>query len=906
MPRILGRTALFGASALALASCSDGSGGAIVPGAPAPAPVSNFTISGTITGASSLRVDSDLNDPQTSPSSNNSLGAAQAINAPATVKGFVTLPGAGAGNFPNAGANDPSDFYRFTGVDGQFVHLRAADFTSAAPADVDLDLFLYDSGGALIAQSTNVGSGSEQVQLTADGDHTVEVRAVAGTSVYTLSISSELASATVFPAPAIARVSPTFVSVEATPERASESLAEAQSVLAAASFEAGSSLERGDMIRFEPASMAEQVGARRSADIASDDPKTPFLAERLEALTRVKEMNRAEGADVYRVMAEPRLHQSSDPFPDPFTQWNLPSIGWDEARTLIADAEAAGAIFPYEPLIAVIDSGFQTDHPEIVNSIIDQREFVPAFVDGDGYDAEAEEEAVPGDPGFFGDCHSFHGTHVASTATAPQNSEGIVGVTPEFQFIGVKIGYSVDPFCDVLPGDLPNAILYAAGLPNDSGALPPRAADVINMSLGSDSPDAAVEDAVNQARAAGVLIVASAGNAGGTPFGTLPSYPAAHPGVIAVGATDFARRPTFYTQAYSQVDIAAPGGDTTVDLNADGAADGVVAAVGIDEGTSFSNGYSGYQGTSMAAPHVAAAIALMRHIAPAMTPDQFDALLALGDLTVDIEATGHDNETGYGLLSLPKMVEAAFQIASGGGPAPTGAYLLATPNRLDFGATLGAIELTAEQVGLGNLSVERLYVLGADLPGGGSWLTVEAFGVAGSGFGDYTFRVNRSALADGAYVAEVRFELSTGATIVVPVTLVVDTASGGPGESAPVYFRLERRELNGSYTEVAQYDGLAGVGDTITTADLPVGVYRFVFGTDMDNDGSVCDVGELCGTYPAAPVNFNGDFELTGTLSGVSFAVADYAGSSLSSASAVETGEAPGYAVLAWRRRPAQ
>lgn len=903
MPRILERTALFATGALALAGCSDGGGAAITPGAPAPAPVSAFTISGTITGASSLRVDADLNDPQMTPTGNDSHGTAQAINAPATVKGFVTLPGAGTGNFPSAGNNDPADFYRFVGAQGQFVHLRAADFTSATPAVVDLDLFLYDSGGALIAQSTNVGSGSEQVQLTADGDHVVEVRAVAGTSVYTLSISSELASGTVFPAPAIARVSPFFASVEATPERPAQSLALAQDVFAAASADSGSRLARGDMIRFDPVAMAERRGARRMADIASDDPKTPFLAERLDALTRIKEMNRAEGADVFRAMSEPRVHQSSDPFPDPFTQWNLPSIGWEEARALVAEAEATGVIFPYTPLIAVIDSGFKTDHPEIASAIIDQREFVPAFVDGDGFDGEAEEIAVPGDPGFFGECHSFHGTHVASTATAPQNGEGIVGVTPEFQFIGIKIGYSTDPYCEFLPGDLPNAILYAAGLPNTSNALPPRAADVINMSLGSDSPDAAVETAISQARAAGVLVVASAGNAGGTPFGTLPSYPAAHPGVIAVGATDVARRPAYYTQAYEQMDIAAPGGDVTVDLNSDGAADGVVAAVGIDEGSSFANGYSGYQGTSMAAPHVAAAIALMRRIAPTMTPDQFDALLALGDLTVDIEATGHDNATGHGLLSLPKMVEAAFQIASGGGPAPTGAYLLATPNRLDFGATLGAIELTAEQVGLGEVHVERLEILGADLPDGGRWLAVEAFGVGGEGFGDYTFRVNRSALADGSYVAEVRFALSTGATIAVPATLVVDTASGGPGESAPVYFRLEQRQASGAYTEVAQYEGLAGVGDAITATDLQAGVYRFVFGTDMDNDGTVCDVGELCGAFPAAPVNFNGDFELTGSLAGVSFAVADFAGSSLSSTSAVAASDARGYSVPAWRRR---
>ncbi|MEL6279739.1 MAG: pre-peptidase C-terminal domain-containing protein, partial [Pseudomonadota bacterium] len=427
-----GFAALLAAPVLALAACDDGSESAVFatpPNPPAPPPPpppppapSTFSITGQLSGNEALATDSDVNDQFSAVVRNNSFSTAQTEQTPAIIKGFVTLPGTGVpqDNFPNAANNDVSDFFAVTASAGQIVNLQIADFEPASPLDVDLDLALYDASQNLIASSNSLGA-SESIQIAADGDYFIEVVAFRGTSIYTLTISTALASSSNGIAPHIGRVSPTFLSVEADPSDAGMQVLQAASVMSASS-QPTKQLKRGDVVRLDPKALVASAQLQSDGQIDTSSEKRRLRAAQIEALRVAKAMNVAEGRDVYKPMEQPRTFQS-DPNPDPFLQWNLPSIGWPEAQTLIADAEAASGPFTYDPIVAVIDSGFQTAHPDIAPVLGDQREFVPASVDGDGFQAEAEEDVNPADPGF---CHSFHGSHVGSTATAPQNSVGIV------------------------------------------------------------------------------------------------------------------------------------------------------------------------------------------------------------------------------------------------------------------------------------------------------------------------------------------------------------------------------------------------------------------------------------------------------------------------------------------------
>ena len=95
-----------------------------------------------------------------------------------------------------------------------------------------------------------------------------------------------------------------------------------------------------------------------------------------------------------------------------------------------------------------------------------------------------------------------------------------------------------------------------------------------------------------------------------------------------------------YSNFGPTIDVAAPGGDMSADLNGDGYLDGVPSTRGDDSSGSIVMDYSFLQGTSMASPHVAGVIALMKSVDPSLTPTQFDTLLASGALAIDLGAPG--------------------------------------------------------------------------------------------------------------------------------------------------------------------------------------------------------------------------------------------------------------------------
>jgi thermitase len=265
-------------------------------------------------------------------------------------------------------------------------------------------------------------------------------------------------------------------------------------------------------------------------------------------------------------------------------------------------------------IIAVLDTGVSTDHPDLTSGIwTNSKEFSGyGGIDDDGN-------------GFIDDVHGWnfpdgnnqiyddygHGTHVAGIAAARiNNGVGIAGMAGGATIMPVDVfNYAIGTYEDLI-----RAIIYAT----DNGA------DVINMSLGASSYSRGEQMAVDYAWSHNVVVVAAAGNTGQETY----HYPAAHANVIAVAATSATDSLCGFSTRGNFVDVAAPG---------------------CSVWSSVPGGYGWKQGTSMAAPHVAGLAALILSLNPILTPEEVRALIESG--ADDLGAPGWDTSFGVGRIN---------------------------------------------------------------------------------------------------------------------------------------------------------------------------------------------------------------------------------------------------------------
>lgn len=308
-------------------------------------------------------------------------------------------------------------------------------------------------------------------------------------------------------------------------------------------------------------------------------------------------------------------------------------------------------------LVAVVDDGIRFDHPGIAaNLTADGYNFVSADDLGGGPvplcfggSTSLIEAGMGPDPTLIaaynwnGECltplaNGNHGLHVAGTIGGVGDDEvGIAGINWQVRIRPVRV-LNVLGFGSWF--DVAQGVLYAAGLPASNGVggtvTAPSAARVINMSLGGGGADATLAAAVAAATAAGSLIVASAGNGSSS----APSYPAAFPQVLSVASVGPELQPAWYSNVGSTVDLAAPGGDFR-------------SSAGVYSTTwNFQTGvpnYAYYQGTSMAAPHVAGVAALVLSREPNLTVAQLRDRLER--TAVRLGPPGWDPRFGHGLVN---------------------------------------------------------------------------------------------------------------------------------------------------------------------------------------------------------------------------------------------------------------
>ena len=538
-------------------------------------------------------------------------------------------------------------------------------------------------------------------------------------------------------------------------------------------------------------------------------------------------------------------------------QWHLPAINaWTAWDTTFGDPST---------VIAVIDSGVVATHPDLQGQFVDGFDFVSDAEqagDGDGIDDDPTDEGqifdpVTGEPSNDPGAGSFHGTHVTGIAGAVgNNSIGVVGVAWGARIMPLR-ALSDDSGSTF---DVIQSIRYAAGLSNDSGRLPSRPADVINMSLGGGFSTAAEQNVISAAAERGVIIVAASGNDGNSSI----DFPGGYNDVIAVGATDLQAQITDYSNQGSALDVVAPGGDSSADLNGDGYPDGILST-GIADGRPA---FTFLDGTSMATPQVAAVIALMRSINPELDQQDIEALLAQGALTDDLGSPGRDNTYGYGLINAQKAVVAALN--SVGTVIERPAELQASVSQLSFGATLGALEVILSNAGTEALSV-------TDASGDQSWLSATPTQTENNGLGVWTINVSRDGLQPGRYSGTLRFD-STGGPLGIDVFMRVN--DGEQGDVGTVYVLIYDPEADAS---IAQFATTSASEYAFEFAAVEAGTYEIWAGTDNDNDFLICDEGEACGAFKTvdspstveldqdlSDVVFSSDFLISLPVAGVS------------------------------------
>ncbi|XKE94013.1 S8 family serine peptidase [Metaplanococcus flavidus] len=246
-------------------------------------------------------------------------------------------------------------------------------------------------------------------------------------------------------------------------------------------------------------------------------------------------------------------------------------------------------------IVAILDSGFDLNHPDLENQIV-----FPASTSSTGVSVDN------------------HGTHVAGIiAGQGDNYQFGTGVAPKTSIIPVDVFVGEQAYSsDVITG-----IYYAVS----------QGADIINMSIGGYNYNYAYNNAVQYAHQSGVLVIAAAGNDNTD----VPMYPASYDNVISVGSTDSYGQLSYFSNYGDYIDVVAPGSF-------------IYSTLPYQSIGSMS-------GTSMATPVVAGVAALILANEPTLTNDELaDRIISTA---VDMGSYGADYYYGYGLVNAKQALQ---------------------------------------------------------------------------------------------------------------------------------------------------------------------------------------------------------------------------------------------------------
>lgn len=776
-----------------------------------------FTVSGVITAAVNSAVDGDTNDPLAPFTDNSDINNPQPIPNPVVLGGYANIASCGTSGVSTL-KGDVHDYYRVSLQAGQTITLFVAQAgTGTFPCGINnLDLYLYryadvqNGNTTPTASSAQSSSTTESITVATAGDYVVEVRAMQGASNYILSTGLTTTAAVTgdfVPGDVLVRFK----------NQPSGSVTGVQVGAAALAMDVISSPPGGpSLMRLRPGGVSLQALGVAAPPVTGNADQQ-LKVETLLAVQALRRRPDVASADV-NYIRKPLLQPSDSLFG---RQWDEQLINLPQAWDITKGSS--------QVIVGVLDTGVLPNHPDLQGKLVPGYDFISDpqnSLDGDGIDPD------PTDPGdqSLGGSSSFHGTHVTGTiAAATDNGIGVAGTGWQTRVMPLRVlGRNGGTSFDVC-----QALDYAAGLANDSNTLPARRVDIVNMSFGGLGASQTEQDCINSARNAGVILIAAAGNDGAS----APIYPAAYNGVVSVSAVNLSRELASYSNYGPTIDVAAPGGAVSGDVNGDGNPDGVLSTVGNDSSGIVVLTYGYYAGTSMAAPHVAGVAALMKAVDPSLTPNQFDTWLSSGQLTDDLGVPGRDDQYGNGLINAYKAVT----VASTGSSQSLTPLLTVYPSPINFGLTQPSATLTVSNGGGGTL------VVSDPSEDSGGWLTLTKVSVDTNGIGSYAVTVDRGGLAVGTYTANITFT-STGGNKTVPVIMQVPDANTSlTADAGYHYVLLVDPKTSDTVATVA-----AAVSNGVyqfTFKDVAAGSYQIMAGTDMNNDGFICDTGEACGAY---------------------------------------------------------
>ena len=413
-------------------------------------------------------------------------------------------------------------------------------------------------------------------------------------------------------------------------------------------FRSGVTLQSQRGLRVQVAAQHVQLERVRSLGLERTELFKTSLnaAATLELIAQLSERSDVEYAEPNYISRA--FKTSSDPayvFQWHYAAMNLPNA-WD-----ITDGTTGSAV-----TVAVVDSG-SIAHPDLAGMFVTGYDFISDLTDagdGDGRDANPQDE---------GGNSGYHGAHVAGTVAARNNGVGGVGVSWGAKVVPVRVLGIENSGSN---SDILDGVRWAAGQSVAGAPVNDNPAKVINVSIGSKRPCSQTEQSLyTQLKNAGVIVVVAAGNENDN---AALYAPASCNDVMTVGATGPTGERARYSNYGAPVDVMAPGGDTQKTLTVGGVTfpAGIISTV-LDENGRAS--YVAYNGTSMAAPHIAGVIALMLSRDPNLS---FDTVLTrLRDAATPLSGADCDspiaNGCGSGLVDAAKAVNAT----GGGTPAPT-------------------------------------------------------------------------------------------------------------------------------------------------------------------------------------------------------------------------------------------
>jgi serine protease len=427
--------------------------------------------------------------------------------------------------------------------------------------------------------------------------------------------------------------------------------------------------------------------------------------------------------------------------------------------------------------VAVIDTGYRP-HADLSGQFLPGYDFISSATianDGNGRDSDASDT---GDAIVAGECgtgqpaqdqsSSWHGTHVAGTIAArTSNGLGVAGVAFNARIVPVRVLGK----CGGYTSDIADAIIWSSGGAVSGVPANANPAKVINMSLGGGGAcGATTQNAINSARSRGTVVIVAAGNEN---TNASNSNPANCAGVVTVAATNRSGGRAWYSNYGTVVDVAAPGGDTSV------AANGILSTLNAGTKAPGADNYAFYQGTSMATPHVAGVAALMLSKNASLTPDEIESKLKSTARAFPATCTS----CGTGIVDANAAVDAASGTVTTPAPAMNEVESNNTLSSSNNVATGG----TVVSGNMGSSTDTDFFVV--QLPAGKTLTSTLTMGTSTADYDLYVYNSSGTLLArseNGAGVVDAASVSNTGTTTSARYVRVV-YYSGGTGATSGKY-----------------------------------------------------------------------------------------------------------------------